>query len=468
MKSLPLLMSVACLAVGCYRSHGYGDDLDLGVALPDTDVVHPGRVEVAVMTQRSPLPPEPLAGASVIVEDCATGEQAEARTNAQGLATFPAGEWACWTVTAFTNGEARSVVRGPVPLPGPIVFPQSTPVATSDTRVGWEVRAVGGGSPRAWNLLVTLPGMHPGTGSEGNDAGTMWGHTYDPVEWAGQVGIAIQVRSPEVLTGGMFTLPPPVAGYVRAEVRLPLNPPPPQEVPIRVHLPREGAYDLTSGRPAFHPQVQHTSPVGTDYFVGWNIEQGVTLVPTPAGVEVRGTFQWVNVAGTEAWPTPQAGGSDERFEDSSSDACSTPRVTWDRVPLVAGPAIETEIPPVEVRQVSGTTLDSLVVDVGGPGHRGHVSLRTAGASPLRWTIEPFETGVFHLETLPGLPAGVAERHGLSTASVHVQVGVTAPRRATFVAPDPSDRSITWWVRDGFVLGSLADFGLTDADCVALP
>jgi hypothetical protein len=78
---------------------------------------------VVVLRQDPPNATEPAVGAQVVVEDCETGVRYEAVTNDAGVATVEWGGGTCWNVTAALGDEARSVLGGPVPLPGPIVMP---------------------------------------------------------------------------------------------------------------------------------------------------------------------------------------------------------------------------------------------------------------------------------------------------------------------------------------------------------
>jgi hypothetical protein len=463
MKVWISMVVASTLMAGCYRAHGYGDDSDAEVPFVDQSLP----VEVTVMTRLGALEAVPAAGARVVVQDCDTPRQAEATTNDHGVATFDFGDVRCWTVTALLDDEARSVVRAPVPMPGPIVFPReavsSPPGAFFAYRVAVEPRT---SSIESVSVDVGRNNVY-GSGRCTTMACT--GSMYDPAALgAGFFTVLTSTENGNILNGAVGQLPPPVDSGAPsnslsdAQVTLPAPPPPVRRAGVVVRMPSSGEYFASADDPWLGDGVRGTEPTGSRLQVGNLVDFDSELTETERVITAR--YEWLTLQATSLWSAPTS-----RYDSAASDhdACRVPRVSGRDVFLQDGQTVEIRIPPVEVRELSGSSVATLTATVGGEGHRGYLSLRTAGPQSLFWVIEPYNAGVFQMDTLPPLPSGVADERGITTRSVHVQVGVTSPGRAAFAHFDTADTAAPWWVRDGIVFGQLADFGLSDAECDAL-
>lgn len=460
MRALWVMLVAISMAPGCYKSHGLVDDEPV-----------PSSVSVSVMTQTGALPAEPADAARVIVEDCTTGEQREAVTGEDGLARFDAVDSTCWNVTAVIDGFARSVLRAPVPLPGPIVFPLANAVPDEGDMLDWEIELEG--VPISDETFVTpyrLQASVPGTLMDDYslpiDRVGGRAHAATLLRDRQALIVATAPYDDEVVGVALVPFPEPEAGRVEATVAIPTDLPPLRTASVRVLLRAGGVYNIVNPRYGVDRHVYATSPSGSEYQIGPQEDWGGMQTSSPAGLEVGADYRWYNLPGTESWTPAMSGGS--TGWRGMQNPCSTRRVSWGRIPLVDGAMHRSEIPNVTTREVSGTSLDTLVIDYGGAGHRSFLAFRTAGEQPFEWTIEPFETGVTHFEGLPPLPAGVADSEGLMERSVYVRFGVTAPSAASFAPMDPAELTVPWRIHEGFVIGQVSDFDESLAECEEVP
>jgi len=328
----------------------------------------------------------------------------------------------------------------PVPAPG-------ARVVVEDCTTGELMDAVTGddglaefelGESTCWNVTAVIDGS----------ARSVLGA---PVPLPGPIVFPLAVPPPT--DDGGFVIDPPGAG-------------PPRNASVEVLLRVGGVYNMVNPHYHMEGHVYVTSPSGAARRVGPNRDHTNTDSTSPAGLVVRADYTWTEDPNAEPWMYPMAGGQSGYFD--LLPACSIRRVTWGRVRVVDGVTHRTEIPPVTTRQVSGTSLDTLVIDFGGAGHRSFVALRVAGDDGFEWTIEPFQTGVAHFEGLPALPEGVAESVGLRERSVYVRFGATAPTAAQFDPTDVSQRTVPWLIHEGFVIGQVSDFEPGLAECEQVP
>ncbi len=431
---LAFMLLLGTAAPGCYLAHELPVDADLPV-----DLGFPTQT-VVVLRQNPPHASEPAVGAQVVVEDCETGVRYEAFTDEDGVATVGWGDGTCWNVTAVLGDEARSVLGGPVPLPGPIVMPYET---NSETTVGWGVDFpdyTGGGY-----IHVDVPGTLVSYGTRGITQQDVV--LRDPL-----ATVILRLDTP-----GTYSALVPLSalpdGTMVAEVRLPLPATRSHSAELVVRppsrWPASWQQETRLGTVPFQQTVaRRTAPSGTPFAVGLPVNvPGPTRMP-PFRIDLF----WTEIAGTEEWSPPSAFGLDGPVR--WRDACS-PILTWGDV-VIERNGSEFDIPPVDAYDISGDSLETLRVRFGGPGHRTRMVLRTPPSSPFEWTIEPFELGAVELVGVPALPSGVAERVGFSSTSVYVQVGIASPI-ASYDAVEESGPVLPWWLREGFVFGAASDF-----------
>ena len=452
-----LLSLVVLAAPGCYRAHevavddppGAGSSTDAGT-----------RVEVIVLTDEGHQAPRPAAGALVVVEDCASGATWEAVSGANGAARFDSSGATCWNVTAVIGDEALSVLRAPVPLPGPLVFPREVVVQPSDVLSPWqlEVEDYEGGF-----LQLSAPGVRRGL------------LTFEGLvdrDMALREGIAVVIHdepeNEQRLRGEIVNLVAVPGGPLRARSRLPLASSESGDATVEVmvqasnNLYAQAFVDEGSRIWNLSLHVTTRSPGGGLYEVSFPTRfTRETLTPT----RCYASFRWVMLRGASGWSPPRLGGTESLVR--ARDACANRIASWGDIPAVSG-GHRSVIPGVTVSDHEGSSLDELVIDVGGAGHRGRMVLRTAGPQPFRWSIESFEVGRARFEGVPPLPATVEERVALSGRSVYVQFGVVAPSAASYAPDDSYPLTVPWWFREGFILGDPAEFGPELAHCPATP
>jgi hypothetical protein len=456
MKVQWMMWVAVSMVAGCYRAHGLPEDV---------------RVSVSVMAQTGALPAVPAEAARVVVEDCTTGQRIEAVTGADGLAHFDAVESTCWNVTAVIDGFARSVLRAPVPLPGPIVFPLEMPALDEEDTLDWEIEFEGvprgdETSLRPYRLQASVPGTLMDDYSLPIERVGGRAHAATLLRDRQALIVATTADDDQVVGMALVPFPEPEAGHVEATIAVPTDLPPLRTASVRVLLRAGGVYNIVNPYYALDRSVFASSPSGSEYQIGPQEEWAELQTSSPAGLEVGTDYRWFELPGTESWTPAMSGGS--TGWRGMQEPCSSRRVSWGRIPLVDGATHRSEVPQVTARQVSGTSLDTLVIDYGGAGHRSFLAFRTAGEQPFEWTIEPFDTGVTHFEGLPPLPAGVADSVGLMERSVYVRFGVTAPSAASFAPMDPAELTVPWRIHEGFVIGQVSDFDESLAECEQVP
>jgi hypothetical protein len=456
MKVQWTMLVAASMVAGCYRAHGLPEEVS---------------VSVSVMAQTGALPAVPAEAARVVVEDCITGQRLEAVTGADGLAHFDAVEPTCWNVTAVIDGFARSVLRAPVPLPGPIVFPLANAVPDDGDMLDWEVvfeglPIVDGSLEPAYQLEASVPGNQMDNFGLPIDRVGGRAHAATLLRDRQALIVAWTPDNDEVVGAALVPFGTPEPGRIEATVAVPTEVPPLRTAGVRVLLRAGGVYNIVNPHYGVDRHVYASSPSGSEYQIGPRGPWDDVQMSSPAGLEVGADYRWFHLPGTESWTPPMAGGS--TAWRGMQNPCSTRRVSWGRIPLVDGATHRSEVPQVTARQVSGTSLDTLVIDYGGAGHRSFLAFRTAGEQPFEWTIEPFDTGVTHFEGLPPLPAGVADSVGLMERSVYVRFGVTAPSAASFAPMDPAELTVPWRIHEGFVIGQVSDFDESLAECEQVP
>lgn len=453
MKVQWLWLLSASMIAGCFRAHGLPEEV---------------RVSLSVMTQTGALPAVPAPAARVVVEDCETGARLEAVTGADGLAEFDATEGTCWNITAVIDGFARTVLRAPVPLPGPIVFPLTAPPVEGET-VQWEVRFEG--QPTGEDPNVNPYYLEATVGAGERD----WSLPLDVVGGSApraallapnQAVVVASTSEGAVAGAALVSLSASETGAFTATVALPLDLLPPRTASVEVLLRAGGVYNMVNPRYGMDSHVYALSPAGNEYQIGPRTDPVGDVTTSPVGLEVRKDYTWFDLPGAESWTPAMSGRGIAAFQ--REDPCSLRTVSWGRIRLVDGVTHRTEVPTVTTRQVSGTSLDTLSVDYGGEGHRSFLALRTSGEQPFEWTIEPFETGVTSFQGLPPLPDGVAETVGLMERSIYVRFGVTAPSAASFSPSAPEEMTVPWLIHEGFVIGQVSDFGPSVSDCMQVP
>lgn len=458
MKMQWLGLVCVMMVAGCYRQHGapLGEDSDAGVIVD-------GPIVVSVMTQTGAMPALPAADVRVVVEDCDSGALVEAVTGADGVAEFDETESTCWNVTAVLGGMARSVLRAPVPLPGPIVFPVTAPPAEGET-IGWEVRLEGIPNGEDPNILpydfdVSAPGAERDYSLNYDVVG---GSAHRATLQRDSLAVVVASSEDEVVGAALVPLSPTDSGALTATLAFPTAPAPLHTARVEVLIRAGGVYNMVNPGYGLDSFVYASSPSGGEYQIGPRVRFNNNTMSSPAGLEVTRDYRWLDLPGTESWTPPMSGSARATFR--REDPCSTRTVSWGRIRLEDGVTHRTEIPVVTTRSVSGTSLDTLSVHYGGEGHRSFLALRVAGEQPFEWMIEPFATGVTLFEGLPPLPSGVADSIGLTERSLYVRFGVTAPSAATFAPTTSGEQTVPWLIHEGFVIGQVSDFGESVADC----
>ena len=400
----------------------------------------------------------PIADATVVAEDCLTGERAQATTDVSGIAFVRLAPSACWNITVAEGRFLRSVLGAPVPLEGPIALPPRTEPSGGPRVRTIHIERVSGASPSRRVFARTAFGAFLEVPHEG---GELHIATSD-LPWRAGIHTAFEVDD-QLRAHNMtpFALQPPNGDGVssgRIEFGIPG---PVRSASLRVRVATDGVVDFTTpplvagGFVLAESQLDETITVGLAH-AGSPSEEG------PDSRTYITPFRWFDAS--------LLGPGDVRsapIGTLSTQDCE-PIWGWRGATLTDGAPVEVGIPRVERFDVAGTTLGDLRVEIDAPGHRAFATLTLPGRSPyLSWRIEEYTPGALSLDALPPVPS--THRDTVENGSdVMVVLGLEEPSRASYVNEAPEPFGFGWERLERFIVGDPTPFPLDGAACPIAP